>query len=610
MEVVISRPEGVGPEEDDSNQFAVELAEVVLVAYNSSEGENRCQTHDGLEGAKPMTAEIGDISRTLIVLHSAESQGFLSFPYERIHIQAAEQPQTVQIMVQRMEGCSGAVSCTYRTESLSAVPGYDYEEKSGTIEFANNVTEVFIEVEILSKGSATNAQDFLLVLEEPSGGAVFNPDTDGGVESKILTIEIGPRAGAGRGLVKSLDRLLNFDEVRLGTAEYKDQFVAAIFCNGSYEDQQEASAVDWAFHIFALPWKLVFVFIPPTRYCGGWVCFFMALLFIGFLTAFIGDLAELFGCILGATPLLTAISFVALGTSMPDLFASKTAATQDATADASIVNVTGSNSVNVFLGLGLPWTVASFYWQFAEVDPDWVRRYPDIASQYQGSMRFVVRNGDLVFSVIIFSMCALVALTILGVRRRKVGAELGGPMSLKCCSSSSMVVLWVGYISLSGWFSLRSAKAPVSEFIAVYCFHGVLMLAPFIVFLGVARLYTPKRVIASLTVDEDSKDHMDMRKKQSERSEADESLRSRNEIAEVLALAPVRKPAKSSPKSPTDTFLEFEPSEVKVELGQSSLDPRYANTDEDMCSFPTGCCVQGSFPSEDAVEPEAELTTI
>ena len=43
---------------------------------------------------------------------------------------------------------------------------------------------------------------------------------------------------------------------------------------------------------------------------------------------------------------------------MPDLFASKTAAIAEETADDSVGNVTGSNSVNVFLGLGLPWLMA------------------------------------------------------------------------------------------------------------------------------------------------------------------------------------------------------------------------------------------------------------
>ena len=39
---------------------------------------------------------------------------------------------------------------------------------------------------------------------------------------------------------------------------------------------------------------------------------------------------------------------------MPDLFASVAAAQADDTADNSVGNVTGSNCVNVFLGLGVP----------------------------------------------------------------------------------------------------------------------------------------------------------------------------------------------------------------------------------------------------------------
>ena len=53
--------------------------------------------------------------------------------------------------------------------------------------------------------------------------------------------------------------------------------------------------------------------------------------------------------------------FGVTGTSLPDLFASKQAATMEKTADSSVGNVTGSNSVNVFLGLGLPWVMASVY---------------------------------------------------------------------------------------------------------------------------------------------------------------------------------------------------------------------------------------------------------
>ena len=46
-----------------------------------------------------------------------------------------------------------------------------------------------------------------------------------------------------------------------------------------------------------------------------------------------------------------------------DTFASKTAAIEDETADNSVGNVTGSNAVNVFLGIGIAWTMAAIYWE-------------------------------------------------------------------------------------------------------------------------------------------------------------------------------------------------------------------------------------------------------
>ena len=114
-------------------------------------------------------------------------------------------------------------------------------------------------------------------------------------------------------------------------------------------------------HLVTIGWKLFFSFIPPPHMAGGWACFFTSLAFVGIVTAVVGEFANLFGCVLGIKPSITAITFVALGTSLPDTFASMAAAQQEKYADSAIGNVTGSNSVNVFLGLGLPWVIATSY---------------------------------------------------------------------------------------------------------------------------------------------------------------------------------------------------------------------------------------------------------
>lgn len=50
---------------------------------------------------------------------------------------------------------------------------------------------------------------------------------------------------------------------------------------------------------------------------GGYLCFIVSILGIGVVTAIIGDVASYFGCTLGIKDSVTAVVFVALGTSIP-----------------------------------------------------------------------------------------------------------------------------------------------------------------------------------------------------------------------------------------------------------------------------------------------------
>lgn len=125
---------------------------------------------------------------------------------------------------------------------------------------------------------------------------------------------------------------------------------------------EDISALDAVLHFFSIGWKVIFAIVPPPHMCGGWLCFVFALSMIGGVTAIVGEIANLMGCVVGLKPGVTAITFVAIGTSLPDTFASKKAAEDDRYADSAVGNITGSNSVNVFLGLGLPWVIASIYY--------------------------------------------------------------------------------------------------------------------------------------------------------------------------------------------------------------------------------------------------------
>lgn len=107
------------------------------------------------------------------------------------------------------------------------------------------------------------------------------------------------------------------------------------------------------------------------------------------------------------------------------------AAVQDKYADGSIGNVTGSNAVNVFLGIGIAWTIAAVY--------------HNIQGRY-----FEVDAGTLAFSVTIFCVEAAIAFIVLMLRRKFVGGELGGPKGPKIFTTVFLISLWLLYLILSG----------------------------------------------------------------------------------------------------------------------------------------------------------------
>lgn len=88
----------------------------------------------------------------------------------------------------------------------------------------------------------------------------------------------------------------------------------------------EVTCMEATMHFLQMPWKIIFATIPPRRFGGGWVSFFVALAEIGAVTFIVQEVATVLGCAVGLRTSVTAITLVALGTSLPDTFASKLAA--------------------------------------------------------------------------------------------------------------------------------------------------------------------------------------------------------------------------------------------------------------------------------------------
>jgi solute carrier family 8 (sodium/calcium exchanger) len=202
------------------------------------------------------------------------------------------------------------------------------------------------------------------------------------------------------------------------------------------------------FHFITIGWKVLFSLVPPAHMMGGWACFFVALIFIGAIVVVVGETALLFGCVAGLKDGLTAVTFVAIGTSLPDTFASKTAAQKERYADAAIGNITGSNCVNVFLGLGIPWLISTIYYHSKGITNNPAEDASGNALYPAGT--YYVPQGSLVIAVIAYLVTSVIGFIILIIRRIVVKGELGGQDCGRFTTAFFFTCLWIGYVIVVG----------------------------------------------------------------------------------------------------------------------------------------------------------------
>uniref|UniRef100_A0A7N6FHY5 Calx-beta domain-containing protein n=1 Tax=Anabas testudineus TaxID=64144 RepID=A0A7N6FHY5_ANATE len=454
--------------EEDEN-FLIHLSNVKVL---TSEGE---EPEEG-ESANHVdsVACLGLPSTATVTIFDDDHAGIFTFEEPVCHV--SESVGTMEVKVLRTSGARGVVMLPYKTvEGTARGGGEDFEDIHGTLEFQNDEIFKTIKVKIIDDEEYEKNKTFYIEIGEPR--LVESNDTKGqeeGWEGKLCKEQQKEEeeeeealtgkdeeerriAEMGRPMLgdhvklevvieesyefkNTVDKLIKKTNLALlvGTNSWRDQFIEAITVSAGEDDDDEEcgeeklpSCFDYVMHFLTVFWKVLFAFVPPTEYWNGWACFVVSICMIGLLTAIIGDLASHFGCTVGLKDSVTAVVFVALGTSVPDTFASKVAAIQDQYADASIGNVTGSNAVNVFLGIGVAWSIAAIY-------------------HNSKGEEFRVDPGTLAFSVTLFTIFAFISVGTLMYRRRpEIGGELGGPRTAKALTTMLFVSLWLLYILFS-----------------------------------------------------------------------------------------------------------------------------------------------------------------
>ncbi|XP_056135835.1 sodium/calcium exchanger 1a isoform X16 [Lampris incognitus] len=434
---------------EEDEHFLVHLSKVRVISESTSTQNNEANHLDTIAGlGLPCTA--------VVTIFDDDHAGI--FTFEEPVMTVSENVGVMEVKVIRTSGARGMVVVPYKTiEGTAKGGGEDFEDTHGVLEFDNDEILKTIAVRIIDHEEYDKQANFYIQLQEPQWNRrrrtalLVNQGTLTKKEEEERRIaEMGrPTLGEHVNLEviveesyefkSTVDKLIKKANLALliGTNSWREQFVEAITVSSGDDDDDDCgeeklpSCFDYVMHFLTVFWKVLFALVPPTDYWNGWACFVVSISVIGLLTAVIGDLASHFGCTVGLKDSVTAVVFVALGTSVPDTFASKVAAIQDQYADASIGNVTGSNAVNVFLGIGVAWSIAAIY------------------HQSQGRL-FRVDPGTLAFSVTLFTVFAFICVAVLMYRRRpEIGGELGGPRTPKVLTSCLFFSLWLMYIVFS-----------------------------------------------------------------------------------------------------------------------------------------------------------------
>merc|ERR1712200_84011 len=392
------------------------------------------------------------------------------FGFEDAEAEIVESVGIYELKVQRISGARGKVAIPFATEDGTAKAGAHFETIEGELLFENEETEKTLELVVSDEESYEKNLIMYVNIGEPR--QIAEGKEGEGVDYSVLDAKdpeslteeekiallgrpclgtnpkIQIRIKESKEFKNSVDKMMQKANASMmvGSSSWLEQFSDAFVVQADDDDEDEEgeegeekmpSCGDYIMHFLTLPWKLIFALIPPTGIYGGYPTFVISIAAIGLCTAVIGDVAGHLGCFINLKDCVNAIAFVALGTSVPDTFASKTAAIEDETADASVGNVTGSNAVNVFLGIGIAWSMAAIY------------------HGVQGTV-FKVEPGSLGFSVTIFCIEAVLAICILLARRSPaVGGELGGPKSVKTVTSGIFVFFWVFYVGISALEAYR-----------------------------------------------------------------------------------------------------------------------------------------------------------
>ena len=192
-------------------------------------------------------------------------------------------------------------------------------------------------------------------------------------------------------------------------------------------ENRTISTVFW--YIVTLPFIVaLYITVPDVRQPGchkyAYVSFILCLAWMGVFSYFMVTWVEVIGATLGIPSVIMGLTFLAAGTSVPDMLSAVIVA-QQGKADQAVSSSIGSNVFDITVGLAFPWLL---FW-----------------AVYQEPV-FVAAN-ELLISILTLVACLFVLVGTLWIRRWNLPPSSGG----------FFILTYFGYVgvqlSIANWIS-------------------------------------------------------------------------------------------------------------------------------------------------------------
>lgn len=271
--------------------------DVTIIDDNQWEPDETFFVKLQLYGNQP-NVKIGHKAISMVTIIDDDEPGEIEFS-QPVYV-VKESVGTFEVQVDRKNGADGQVSVNFKTTEINAISNKDFIAKSGVLEFKHGEITKTIPITILDDQTAEKDESFSIELFDAKGGVKL-----GRVGKTVVTIINDDDL---KNIASRMANMVNADlnAISVTKKSWADQFNEAMNVNGG--DVEDAKPLDYITHFFSFPWKVMFAFVPPPHYWGGWLCFVVSLCCIGLLTAVVGDAAAIFGCLIGLKDAVTSIT--------------------------------------------------------------------------------------------------------------------------------------------------------------------------------------------------------------------------------------------------------------------------------------------------------------